>query len=103
MLDTVAGYNRTQFQGKIKIQTQENGEKPHFVLDLGPLDPNLGHHFFFFKNQASSVSRYHGQLLLCTISEKTNDSIFRKFSDGRTDGQTDRQTDWSVRLTSSAQ
>ena len=42
---------------------------------------------------ASSVTRYHGQLSSCTISEKTNDLILRKFSDGRTDGQTDRQKD----------
>ena len=44
---------------------------------------------FFFKNLASSVTRYHGQLSSCTISEKTNDPILRKLSDGRTDGQTD--------------
>ena len=30
------------------IQTQENGEKPHFGPDLVPLSPNSGHHFFFF-------------------------------------------------------
>ena len=45
------------------------------------------------KNLTLSVTRYHGQLSSCTISEKTNDPIFRKFSDGRTDGQTDKQTD----------
>ena len=37
------------------------------------------------KNQVSS----------CTISEKTNDAILRKLSDGRTDGETDGQTDES--------
>ena len=47
--------------------------------------------FFFFKNLALPVTRYHGQLSSCTISEKTNDSILRKFSDGRTDGRTDRR------------
>ena len=31
------------------IQTQENGEKPHFGPDLVPLSPNSGHHFFFSK------------------------------------------------------
>ena len=45
---------------------------------------------FFFKNLASSVTRYHGQLSSCTISEKTNDPILRKFSDGQTDGHTDK-------------
>ena len=36
---------------------------------------------FFFKNLTFSVTRYHGQLLPCTISEKTNDPV--------TEGQTD--------------
>ena len=31
------------------IQTQENGEKPHFLLDLGPLGSNLDQQFFFYK------------------------------------------------------
>ena len=62
------------------IQTQENGEKPHFRSNLG-----------LFKNLAWSVTRCHGQLLSWRISEKTNDPILRKSVDGRTD--TDRQTD----------
>ena len=45
---------------------------------------------FFFKNLASSVTRYHGQLSSCTISEKINDPILRKLSDRRTDAQTDK-------------
>ena len=48
---------------------------------------------FFFKNLSLSVTRYHGQLSLCTISEKTNDPILRKLSDGRTYRRTDRPTD----------
>ena len=51
-------------------QTQENGEKPN----LGLLDPNSGRNFFFSKIW-----------LRQPISEKTNDPILRKFSDGRTD------------------
>ena len=47
--------------------------------------------FFFLKNLASSVPRCHDQLSSCTISEKTNDPILRKFSDGQTDGQTSRE------------
>ena len=35
---------------------------------------------FFFKNLASSVTRYHGQPSSCKI-EKTNDQISRKVSD----------------------
>ena len=45
---------------------------------------------FFFKNLALSVTRYHGQLSSCTISEKTNGPVFRKLSDGRSD----RPTGW---------
>ena len=33
--------------------------------------------FFFFKNLAPSVTRYHGLLLSCTISEKTNERTDR--------------------------
>ena len=40
-----------------------------------------------------SVTRHDGQLLSCTISEKTNDSILRKRRDGQTDRQKDGQTD----------
>ena len=64
---------------------------PLFIWDpgvvLGPILAN------FFKNLPASVTRYHGQLFLCTISEKTNNPILRKLSDGGTDGQTDRRTD----------
>ena len=60
---------------------QENDNKPHFGPDLGLLDPNSSHHFFF-KNLALSVTRYHGQLSSCTIFKKTTDPFLRKFSDG---------------------
>ena len=36
MLAIIASYHWMQFQGKLMIQTQENGEKPHFGSDLGP-------------------------------------------------------------------
>ena len=55
--------------------------------------------FFFFKNLASSVTRYHGQLSSCTISEKTNDPILRK----RTDRWTRIISQDAVRLTSNVQ
>ena len=70
MLDIAASYNCMQFEGKLMLQTQENGEKPHFGPDLGLLDPNLGCQNFFFQSLALSVIRYHGQLSSCTISEK---------------------------------
>ena len=65
------------------IQTQENSKKTNFGSDLGPLGPI----FFFIKNLALSVTRYHGQLLSCKILKRTNDSILRKFSDGRANGR----------------
>ena len=43
--------------------------------------------------QILSVTRYHGQLSSCTISEKTNDPILRKLSDRQMDRRTDRWTD----------
>ena len=46
----------------------------------------------FYKNLASPVSRYQGQLSSCTISEKSNNPILRKFSDGQTDGLKEGQT-----------
>ena len=62
MLDIVTRYHRMQFRGgKPIIQTQENGTKTHFGPDLDPLGPNSGRQFFF-KNMASSVTRYHGEL-----------------------------------------
>ena len=63
-------------------QTWENGKKPSFTLDFGPFCPNSDRQISFFKNLASSVTRYHGQLLSGTISEKPNDKILRKLSDG---------------------
>ena len=54
-----------------------------------PIWPKLRPPNFFFKNLASSVTTYHGQLS-CTISEKSNDPILRKLSDGQTDTRTDR-------------
>ena len=73
------------------IQTQLNDKKPHYGPDLGQLCPNLScqSFFFFFKNLASSVTRYHGVLRSCTISEKTNDPILRKVSGGQMEGQMD--------------
>ena len=43
MLYIVASYHCMQFQGKRMIQTQENGKRPYFVVDLGSLAPNFGH------------------------------------------------------------
>ena len=65
-------YYCIKLQGKCMIQTQEYCEKPHFGPDSGSFGPNLGCpiFFFFFKHLASSVTRYHGQVSSCKISEK---------------------------------
>ena len=47
MLNIVASYHRMQFQEQLKIQTQENGEKPQFGADIDPLGP--GRQNFFSK------------------------------------------------------
>ena len=67
--------------------------KTSYGHDLGLLGLNSCCKIFFLKNLASSVTRYHGQLSSCTISEKTNDPTFRKLSDGWTDEWMDRRTD----------
>ena len=61
--------------------------KPNFGPDLGSLGLNSGRQLSFFKYLSSSVTRYHGQLSSCTISEKANDTILRKLSDRETEGQ----------------
>ena len=79
-----------QFWGKLMKQTWENGKKPSFGTSWGPFDPNSGSqiYIYFFKNLAPSATRYHGHLSSCTISEKSNDPILRKLSDGQTNVQT---------------
>ena len=46
-VDNVTSYHCMQFQGKHMIQTQENGEKPHFGPNLGQLGP-IGRAIFLF-------------------------------------------------------
>ena len=71
MLDIVASYHCMQFEGKLKNQTWENGEKkPSFGSNFGPSRPNSllqFSFFFFFKNLASSVFRYHNPVIQCLI------------------------------------
>ena len=47
-------------------------------LPFGPFAQLWADKFFFSKNLALPVIRYHGQLSSCTISEKSNGSILRK-------------------------
>ena len=64
---------------------RENSKKPGFGSDYWPIWPKFRTPIFFKKNLVLSVTRYHGQLSPCAISEKTNDPIWRKLSDGRTE------------------
>ena len=64
---------------------RENSKNPGFGSDYWPIWPKFRTPIFFKKNLALSVTRYHGQLPPCAISEKTNDPIWRKLSDGRTE------------------
>ena len=63
MLDLFASYHCLQIQGKLMIQTQENGVKSHFGPNLGPLSPNSGHQTFFSKiwlcQSLDIVASYH--------------------------------------------
>ena len=63
-------------------------KKLYFAPNFGLFHQNLDHQFFFFKNLAPSVTRYHGQISSCTMSEKTNVRILRKLSYGQKDQQT---------------
>ena len=69
----------------------------NFRSNFGPLGQisATNFFFFFFENLAWSVTRYLGQLSSGTISEKSNDSILRKLSNGETDGETDGQMEES--------
>ena len=51
------------------IQAQENGEKTYFGHDLSSWDQSSRRQYFFSKYLASLVTRFHGQLSSCTISE----------------------------------
>ena len=57
MLDIVLNFHHSQFQGKLIIQTQENGEKPNCGPDSGPLCQNSGRHFFCIKLVVRFCSR----------------------------------------------
>ena len=106
MLDIVANYHRMQFQGKPMIQTQGNGEKTHFQILFRFVGPKFEPPFlllslfvclfvfwvFFFQNLASSVTKYHGQLSSCRLSEKQTVCTFERLF-LRQINFTNRQTD----------
>ena len=66
MLVIVTSNHCIQFQEKLMIQTQENGEKLYFGPGFGPLDESSGHQRFFFQiwlcqSLDVMVSYHHGQ------------------------------------------
>ena len=88
---------QVQFKRKLINQTWEKSKILLSALILARLAKFRAANNFS-KNLALLVTKYHVQLSSCTIAEKANDQILRKFSDGRTDwrlDKRDRQTDES--------
>ena len=103
MLDIVASCNCMQFQEK-RMQFKLNKMVKNLILGLIQARwAKIQTANFFLKNLASSVTRYHGQLSSCTISEKTNDPILRKLSARPKDGRTRVISQDAVRLMQSIQ
>ena len=59
-------------------QTSENGKKPNFGPNYGPLDPNLDLQTFFMGLPLPDV-RHCCELSLYVISRKTNEWNLRKW------------------------
>ena len=68
-------------------------------LVLGPILVKIWATNSFFKNLASLFTNYYGKLLSCKISEKTNNPILRKLSDGQMDRWMDKSDFTGHRLT----
>ena len=64
------------------IHTQENGTKPDFGPDFRLMGPNAGRENLFFKNLASSVTRYRH------VQYQKKLMLLRKISDRSIDVQT---------------
>ena len=88
-----------------KEQNLRKWQKTQFRDRFWPIWPKFGPPTFFKNILPSLVTRYYGQLSSCTISEKNDNSIQRKLSDGQTDRPPDRRVRVisydAVRLTSS--
>ena len=77
----------------IQVKHDPNSRKwqnTSFCAWFRPIKPKFAPPKYFLKNLAWRVARYHGQVSTC---QKTNGSILRTFSDGRTDRRTDRLTE----------
>ena len=90
-----------QFQVKLIRQTWENGKKnPSFGPDFGPFAGDLGCLFSFFKDLASIVTRYHGQLSPCKISGKLMIQSWENVVTARPKDGQDWQMDRTTRVMS---
>ena len=78
-----------------KITFSSEWWKTLFCAWFRPIEPKFGLpiYLFFLKNLALSVTRYHGSVSTCKMSEKNKDPILMKFSEGWSVAQTDRQAD----------
>ena len=78
----------------------QNNQKNLFLGHFGPILPIFGQIWIFIKNPFLPVFFISDQVLLCKISEKTNEQILRysgfRRTDGRTHGHTDGRT-WIYR------
>ena len=80
------------------IQTQENSKTTSFWAWFKPVGPKFGQPIFFSKIWLhQSLYIIYGHLSSCTVSEKTNDPILIKFSEGRTERQT-HESDFMARF-----
>ena len=59
-------------------------KQTHFWPDLGLLGPNADCQFFFSKIWLCQSMKFARKMIMA-LSEKTNDLILRKFSDGHID------------------
>ena len=101
MLQVVASYHCMQFQGKLMNKLEKMAKNlilgPILAPSLGPQNFIRGVYFYYMLDIVANYPcmQFQRKLLIqtqektCTISEKTNDPILRKLSNGRTDGQTD--------------
>ena len=77
------------------IQTQENGEKPHFRSHIGSLGIRAANFFLFFFFFSKILFRQSLDIMVSYHQVQYLKKLMIQFSEGRTDRQTDRQKDES--------
>ena len=89
MLDIVASYHGMQCQRKLMNHAWENGQKPHFRTDLGPLGSNSGSEFIFslniwFRQTLEIMVSYHAQYQKKLMIQSWENLVTEGQADGRT-------------------